>query len=154
MSSCEFGQPPEVACLNCNRPRTGKGACPCKVTRLPSGFGEVKDSGKREVFDTGSRRDDRTGKGRYDLLCPRFIRRLAQHNENGAAKYGDRNWEKGQPQARMLDSAIRHLFNYLEGMEDEDHLAAAAWNIMAVISQEERIDDLPPELFDLPGRGG
>lgn len=63
-------------------------------------FNEVKDSGKRQEFQTGSIRDTREGKGRYDLLPPHAIFRLAKHFENGAKKYGDRNWEKGQPLSR------------------------------------------------------
>ena len=72
--------------------------------------------------------------------------------ENGAKKYGDRNWEKGQPQSRFLDSAIRHLMKYLEGHRDEDHLAAARWNIGGMIHVEEMIGRglLPGELADLP----
>lgn len=112
----------------------------------------VKDSGVRESFDTGSVRDSRAGKGRYDLLPTRAIRRVARHFEAGAAKYGDRNWEKGQPISRYLDSALRHTFNHLEGQRDEDHLAAAAWNILAAIETEVRIADgsLPFSLDDLP----
>jgi hypothetical protein len=53
----------------------------------------VKDSGKRQEFSTGARRDISTGKGRFDLLPPYAITRLAQHFENGSLKYGDRNWE-------------------------------------------------------------
>jgi hypothetical protein len=113
-------------------------------------FQSVKDSGQREEFPTGSKRDSREGKGRYDLLSPLALSRLAKHFENGAAKYGDRNWEKGQPQARYLDSAIRHLFNYLEGRRDEDHLSAAAWNVLAMVHQEEAISRgvLSPELLN------
>jgi hypothetical protein len=112
----------------------------------------VKDSGVREQFDTGSVRDTRDGKGRYDLISPVFLRRLARHYENGAKKYGDRNWEKGQPVSRYLDSAIRHLYCYLEGMRDEDHLAAAAWNAAAAIHTEEKVKagQLPKELNDMP----
>jgi hypothetical protein len=115
-------------------------------------YTRVADSGKREEFATGSRRDTREGKGRYDLLSPVFIARLAKHFENGAAKYGDRNWERGQPLSRYMDSAMRHLFKYLEGHRDEDHLAAAAWNIAAIIHTEEMLGrgKLPPELDDLP----
>lgn len=50
-------------------------------------FDKVKDSGKRENFTTGSRRDTRVGKGRFDLLPPKCIMRLAKHYENGATKY-------------------------------------------------------------------
>lgn len=112
----------------------------------------VKDSGKREEFNTGSRRDTREGKGRYDLLPPAALRRLARHYEAGAVKYGDRNWEKGQPLSRYLDSAMRHLVAYLEGQRDEDHIIACAWNCFAIAATEDRIARglLPKELNDLP----
>lgn len=111
----------------------------------------VKDSGEREEWDTGSRRDTREGKGRYDLLPPEGIRRLAKVYEAGAAKYDDRNWEKGQPLSRFLDSACRHLFAVLEGKQDEDHAAQAAWNLLGFITISERIETgaLPRTLDDL-----
>jgi hypothetical protein len=120
------------------------------------GYDAVQDSGVRQAFDTGSRRDSREGKGRYDLITPIGLARLARHYENGAAKYGDRNWEKGQPVSRYLDSAIRHLFNYLGGDRTEDHLAAAAWNALAAIHTEAEAGAgrLPVELADVPMRGG
>lgn len=112
----------------------------------------TKDSGQREEFNTGSKRDSREGKGRYDLLPPIAIRRLAQLYERGAVKYGDHNWQKGQPLSRYLDSAIRHAFQVLEGDTTEDHAAAAAWNFLAVIHTQEMIaaGKLPEELDDLP----
>jgi hypothetical protein len=115
-------------------------------------FTAVKDSGKREKFATGSVRDTQVGKGRYDLITPIGLRRLAQHYENGAHKYGDRNWERGQPCSRYLNSALRHLQNILEGDDSEDHLAASAWNVFAIIHTQEmcRRGTLPKELDDLP----
>ncbi len=115
-------------------------------------FEEVKDSGERQEFDTGSQRDSREGKGRFDLISPIALLRIAQHFENGAEKYGDRNWEKGQPLSRYLDSAIRHIYAFLGGSRDEDHLAAASWNTMAAIHTETLIEEelLPKELNDLP----
>jgi hypothetical protein len=109
---------------------------------------ETKDSGTREEFDTGSRRDSREGKGRYDLLSPLAVARIAGVLERGAAKYGDRNWEKGQPLSRYLDSALRHTFQVLAGDKDEDHAAQAVWNLMAYIHTQEKIasGDLPAEL--------
>ena len=114
-------------------------------------FKDVKDSGKRQEFETGSVRDTQEGKGRYDLVSPIFMRRLVEHLENGAVKYGDRNWEKGQPLSRYFDSTLRHIFTFLGGSRDEDHLAAAAWNIMAAIHTEEKIaaGELPEGLNDL-----
>lgn len=114
-------------------------------------FNEVKDSGERQEFSTGSKRDTNKGKGRFDLIPPYALKRLAQHFENGAEKYGDRNWEKGQPLARYLDSAIRHAYAFLGGSRDEDHLAAVAWNALAYIETERRIQQgiLPEELDNI-----
>lgn len=115
-------------------------------------YKEVKDSGKRQEFATGSKRDTQEGKGRFDLISPISLKRLAQHFQNGANKYGDRNWEKGQPLSRYLDSAIRHAYAYMEGNRDEDHAIAIAWNAMALVHTEEMINRglLPKELNDLP----
>lgn len=105
-----------------------------------SEFTKVQDSGQRETFSSGSVRDTRVGKGRFDLLPFRAMMRLAKHYELGAVKYGDRNWEKGQPVYRFIDSAIRHIFKWAIGMRDEDHLSAAAWNLLAIVEFEERRD--------------
>lgn len=115
-------------------------------------WNSVKDSGKREEFSTGSKRDSRDGKGRFDLIPPYALLRLAKHYENGSRKYGDRNWEKGQSLGRYLDSALRHLNCVSMGLNDEDHLAAAAWNVLAIIESQKRIDLglLSKELDDLP----
>jgi len=112
----------------------------------------IKDSGKRQEFPTGSVRDTSLGKGRYDLLPAYALSRVAKHFESGAAKYNPRNWELGQPLCRYLDSAIRHLFNFLGGDRSEDHLSAAVFNALALIETEYRIacGNLPPELNDLP----
>ena len=114
-------------------------------------FDTVTDSGERENFSTGSRRDTRIGKGRYDLIPPSAMRRIAKHYENGAAKYGDRNWEKGQPISRYIDSSLRHIYCYLEGEQQEDHVAAAIWNLMAIIHTTEKVEagTLPAALDDL-----
>lgn len=115
-------------------------------------YNEVQNSGKMESFTTGSVRDSREGKGRFDLLPVHGLIRLAKHYENGAKKYGDRNWEKGQPQGRYLDSAMRHLVKHLGGDRSEDHLAACAWNCFAMMEQEEKMERglAPKELNDLP----
>lgn len=116
-------------------------------------FNEVKSSGRDLTqFKTGSKRDNRVGKGRYDLLSPVTLKRLAIHMENGARKYEARNWEKGQPLCTYFDSAVRHLYSHLEGDRSEDHLAAALWNVGAMIHTEEMIERglLPAELDDRP----
>lgn len=99
----------------------------------------VKDSGERETFDTGARRDIRSGKGRFDLINPFFLKRLALVLEAGATKYGDNNYLKGMPIKRYLDSCLRHINCYQEGDREEDHLVQAAWNIMAIVATQDLI---------------
>jgi hypothetical protein len=113
---------------------------------------ELKDSGERQAFDTGAVRDTQTGKGRFDLMSPIALRRVAEVYRKGAEKYAERNWEKGMPISRCLDSALRHLNQYREGLRDEDHLGQAAWNVMAAIHYEEMIARglLSEDLYDLP----
>jgi len=112
----------------------------------------IKDSGERREFNTGSVRDIRSGKGRFDLISPIALKRLAQHYEAGCQKYGERNWEKGQPLTSYFDSAMRHMNEYMQGKHSEDHLAAAAWNIFALIHTETLIacGDLKIDLDDMP----
>lgn len=103
---------------------------------------------------TGAVRDARVGKGRMDLVLagwPRALQELAHHCEAGAARYGDRNWEYGQPMSWFIDSAGRHLLRLLAGHTDEDHLRAAAWNILGALETRERVEEgiLPGILMDL-----
>lgn len=111
----------------------------------------LKDSGKRREFVTGSVRDDRTGKGRYDLLPANALHQLAIQFELGAQKYGERNWEKGQPLSNYIDSGMRHIGCVMRGLTDEDHLRAALWNLAAAVETRERVKLglLPPELDDI-----
>ena len=108
----------------------------------------IKDSGQRTEFDTGAVRDMHEGKGRYDLLPWEAIHEVAKHCEAGAAKYGERNCEKGIPMHSLIDSALRHLGCYLRGMDDEPHLRAAAWNVLFAIWTEIK----HPEMQDIPCR--
>lgn len=113
---------------------------------------ELKDSGEREEFESGCVRDIRTGKGRFDLISPIGLRRLAVIYELGMQKYKERNWEKGMPISRVLDSAERHINQYKEGLREEDHLAQAAWNLFAAMHYEEVIERglLPKEFMNVP----
>lgn len=105
-----------------------------------------------EKFETGSVRDQGEGKGSYELISPYAIDRLAKRLEYGKDHYGVRNWEKGQPFGRVLQSTLRHLNQYLMGKTNEDHLGAAFTNIMFLIHFEEMIKQgkLPDSLNDLP----
>lgn len=115
-------------------------------------FDKVQDSGKRQEFNTGSKRDSNEGKPRYDLIPPIPLYRLAMHFANGAKKYGDDNWTKGQPLRRYIESLERHLEKVKLGLEDEDHESAVVWNMMAYIHTKTMIEcgELPKELDNMP----
>lgn len=112
----------------------------------------MRDSGERSQFTSGCQRDSRKGKGRFDLLSVFALERDAHLLEKGATKYDARNWEKGMPFSRCLDSAIRHIVQYTQGDRVEDHLAGARFNLACIMHYEEMIlrEILPPELSDLP----
>ena len=137
---------PKKSDLDVNNPPQGGSGVPIKKD-----FDQVKDSGKQQAFSTGSKRNTREGKGRFDLIPTYPLRRLARHYENGAVKYEPRNWERGQPLSRYLDSACRHWVAVLEGLTDEDHASAVSWNMFAYIATCQWIEEgkLPPELDDL-----
>ena len=95
----------------------------------------IKDSGDRTEFETGAKRDMHAGKGRMDLLPWYGIIEVSKHCEEGALKYGEHNVDKGIPLHSLLDSASRHLAKYMVGMDDEDHLRAACWNLLWALNQ-------------------
>ena len=95
---------------------------------------EIKDSGERTQFASGAVRDMHEGKGRCDLLPMCVLLRLARH------------YEQGIPAHSFADSALRHLFKYMDGWTDEDHLIAAIWNLCGLAWTEEKHS----ELMDIP----
>ena len=105
----------------------------------------IKDSGQRSEFSTGAVRDMSEGKGRMDLLPWNAIMEVSKHCEEGAKKYGENNVDKGIPMHSLADSAMRHMAKFIAGHKDEDHLRAAAWNILWALEFREMM----PELNDL-----
>lgn len=105
----------------------------------------IKDSGERTEFSTGAVRDMKDGKGRMDLLPWYGIMEVSKHCEEGAKKYGEHNVDRGIPLHSLMDSASRHLAKFMAGETDEDHLRAAAWNILWALNQRTT----HPELDDL-----
>ena len=110
----------------------------------------IKDSGERTKFDTGAVRDMHEGKGDMLSMPWAALLRVSRHYENGAKKYGRYNYLKGIPVSSFIDSAIRHLAKYVAGYDDEDHLSAAAFNVLGAIQMEEHC----PDMCDLPWREG
>jgi len=86
---------------------------------------------------TEGRKDD-TGKLRFDLIPPGPLEALAAIYTMGAAKYADRNWEKGIRWGRVFGAVMRHLWAFWRG-EDIDpesglpHVAHAAWGCFALL---------------------
>lgn len=113
---------------------------------------QTKVRDEKKQFQTGAQREIKQGKGRYDLISPLALKRVAGIYERGAREYGDRNWEKGLPFSSFIDSALRHLYQFIEGKEDEDHVAACLWNIIGLVHTEEMVHRglLPRNLNDLP----
>ena len=111
---------------------------------------EIKDSGTRREFDTGAVRDMAEGKGDMASIPWESILRLSRHYENGSKKYNRWNYRKGIPVSSFIDSACRHLAKYQCGEDDEDHLSAAAFNILGAMLMENTM----PEMQDLPLREG
>lgn len=110
----------------------------------------ILDSGDRTEFESGAVRDMHEGKGDMASIPWEAILRLSIHYENGAKKYDRWNFRKGIPVSSFIDSACRHLAKYQCGCDDEDHLAAAAFNILGAMLME----NTKPEMQDLPLREG
>lgn len=110
----------------------------------------IKDSGERTEFASGAVRDMHEGKGDMLFVPWAAMLRVSRHYENGAKKYGRYNYLKGIPVSSFIDSAFRHLAKYVAGYDDEDHLSAAAFNVLGAIQMEEHC----PEMMDIPWREG
>ena len=81
-------------------------------------------------------------KGNYFGIYPIMLKRLAMRCKLGELKYGDvKGWRYPRPSSTYIDSTFRHLTEYLSGDISEDHLAAAIWNIMAMMYNEEQAKD-------------
>lgn len=88
-------------------------------------------------FDSGAIRSSDADATAYSLITPIGLRRVAATYAEGAAKYGDANWELGMPVREFIEHAIRHAYLYLSGDRSEDHLGHAAWNFMGACHSEE-----------------
>lgn len=104
---------------------------------------QTKDSGRREGFPSGMQRDTQDDKPRYDLLDRPFLKRWAELMARGAKKYGENNWKKAstvEEETRFQASAVRHLFQWLDGDRSEDHAAAVAFNLAGAEMVREKLN--------------
>ena len=84
-------------------------------------------------------------KVRMDLLDPRAIDQLAQVLTFGAKKYEAHNWRRGISKSRLLGAALRHLFAYMGGQDNDpesglSHVAHAMCCCMFLLGLEKRTD--------------
>ena len=112
----------------------------------------LNDSGVHNKMKSGALRETNEGKGRFDLMSPYALLRVARIHEKGSKKYLPRNWEKGMKFSLYVDAALRHIIKYMMGMTDEDHLAQAVWNLDCLLHFEALIEFgiASKELNDLP----
>jgi hypothetical protein len=101
-------------------------------------------------FASGAVRGTDANGTRYDLITPVGLRRIAETYAEGAVKYTPQNWEKGIPASDLVNHAMRHIELWRAGDTSEDHLAHAAWNLMAIMHFEE--SPLAATLIDVPTR--
>ena len=83
------------------------------------------------------------GKNRMDLMPPEWEWELCRVLTKGAAKYAERNWEKGMEWSAVIGPLKRHLNKFLRGEQLDDeikchHLALVAWNALALMSYDLR----------------
>lgn len=120
----------------------------------------TKDSGSRAEHPDGVVRDTEAGKPRFDLFLPegvpfdeQLLTRVAWLYERGAAKYGDRNWEKSETEETLAHhraAYLRHVFRFYFGVEDgEDHAAAVVWNVNAIDLTRRKIKAKADRLAEL-----
>lgn len=109
-----------------------------------------KSEAEERSWDTGAVRDNSDDKGDMVSIPWEAILRLSRHYQAGAKRYKRWNYRLGIPVSSFVDSACRHLAKYQCGCDDEDHLAAAAFNILGAMLMEETM----PEMVDLPLREG
>lgn len=123
-----------------------------KTGRYSYGWEEVIDNNPLEKmkldgveveFISGAKRVEATIPD-YTGIPPFILRRLAMIFEEGRVKYGERNWTKGLPTSSTINHLLEHLFKWMEGERQEDHLAKVLWGIVCLMYTER----YHPELND------
>lgn len=88
---------------------------------------------------SGLLREDKTAKPDFTYVGMVYssIARIMQRFMMGEAKYARGNWRECEDILTYQQSAVRHLMQYLNGQTDEDHIAAAATNLIILMDLEE-----------------
>lgn len=96
---------------------------------------------------------------RFDLVPPEAMWALAEAFGAGAAKYSDRNWERGYDWSLSYGALQRHLWQFWNG-EDIDaetgtpHIVSAMWHCAVLttyqLSGNVQFDDRPTYFSGTP----
>ena len=114
----------------------------------------MSKSDDKRVFSTGATKNIATGKGRFDLIPTEALIALAKRFEFGVLNGHEENgYRKGIPNNVLFDSALRHLVQAESGCDDEDHLAAAMWNIAVLIFNRDSKSAIFTKLVDELNKG-
>lgn len=96
----------------------------------------------KKHYDTGAVRSSDCEDTRYDLISPIGLEALARTYAEGAKKFGAFNWENGMPVTDLLNHAIAHIYKFLNGNRDENHLGHATWNLLGAVHSLEKWPEL------------
>jgi hypothetical protein len=111
---------------------------------------------EQRQFESGSRRDDDSMKPLPMELNPYMLMRYGYHMKKGQ-KYGDGNWELGQPDKEVWRSMDRHYtqakmcHKFPEqaskmGIDKEDHLSAILFGLN-MLMHNECLNDVPVDRY-------
>lgn len=113
-----------------------------------------------DVYRGGGKREENGDRPRFDLLWTesqplerQMLTRDAVWYQKGAAKYGERNWEKFDGQAELVRAQAslgRHYAAFMLGLTDEDHGAAIRANVQFIEYIRERLAEPDPESNAVP----
>lgn len=116
---------------------------------------KTENSWNNLTYSWWAKREDKTGKPRWSLIPIPELKRVAELYTRGAEIYGDYNWAKGDLAyaEKAKDSLMRHMYQYLEWDEIEDHMAAVVWNLFTIealkrINEEKICQSEPAEFAD------
>ena len=118
---------------------------------LVAAIKDAREKSRKKPLKEGAKHD--AGKERIELIAPEFIFGTARVLTFGAAKYDDRNWEKGLSWGTYFGAMMRHmwawwagsgpttksfLFGDLDAETRFSHLWHASCCLMFLVAYEER----------------
>ena len=74
---------------------------------------------------------------RFDLLDTNAMFILTEILSTGAAKYGEDNWRK-IPVRNHLNKAMIHIFSWLSGNKEDDHLGHALCRVFMALAVQHQ----------------